>query len=93
MPPTRRRRIVRRAVMALTVVVLVVNGYVASFLCCEWLVGRGVIKPGTTLPLQETIYAPLWLYIQSELPGSEWLHETLNDTYWSGVEYNDDDPR
>jgi hypothetical protein len=93
MPSTRRRRIVRRAVTPLAVVVLLVSGYVGSFLGTEWLVGRGVIKPGTMLPLQETIYAPLWLYIQSSLPGSELLHQALNSAYWSGIEHNDDDPK
>ena len=62
MPATRRRRIVRRAVMALAVVVLLVVWYVAAFASVSWSVGAGYISGKTDDVMQHTVFAPLRWY-------------------------------
>ena len=62
---TARRRIVRRAVMALAGVVLLVSVYVASYGAALWLEGRGALgkKPGLSNAvmnrLHKTVFVPI----------------------------------
>ena len=65
----RRRRIVRRAVMALAVVVLMVSGYVSSYLGIAWAYYTGRVRSDDgTRALLQGIYAPADKYADSDLP-------------------------
>jgi hypothetical protein len=63
---TRRRQIVRRAVMVLAVPVLLAYLYVLSYLVAQWSVGRQLLPGNTVIGLW---YAPIELYEYSNLPG------------------------
>jgi hypothetical protein len=71
MPTTRRRRVVRRAVMALLVIVLLPIGYVSSYCGMYWLRGMRVVNPNQSHALKATVFAPLAAYINdNDVPGS-----------------------
>jgi len=72
MPDTRRRWIVRRAVMAL----VLLAAYVGSYGTSQWLHGRFGLSRVPRL-LQRTVYFPLRGYEQSTLPGAS-TFETLS---------------
>jgi hypothetical protein len=72
MPCTRRRRIVRRAVMALAVVLLLPVWYVAAWLAVSRAAHDGMIRPATVLTIRPA-FAPLITYCESELPAAAWL--------------------
>jgi hypothetical protein len=76
MPAARPRRIVRRAVMALVVVVLLTSGYVSSYLGSWWLAGRATIDQNQLFKLRETVFYPLELYCLQEWPGGHRLRVT-----------------
>ncbi|MFO1094713.1 MAG: hypothetical protein U0992_15615 [Planctomycetaceae bacterium] len=73
MPATRPQRIVKRAVMALAVVLLLLNGYVVSYVGMFWLAGRGSWSLGTVGRLQTTVFEPIRSYSQHEYPGTDLL--------------------
>ena len=68
----RRRRIVRRAVMALAVGVLLLAFYVATDLTVQWMDGRGSIPKPLRAPAK-AFCVPLDWYCETALPGAEWL--------------------
>ena len=71
MAETRKRRIVRRAVIVLACVVLLVGGYVGSYCSMYWLRGTRVVNPSQSHALKATVFAPLDAYIKDEdAPGS-----------------------
>jgi hypothetical protein len=78
----RSRRIVRRAVMAVVIPVLLVVWYVAA-----WLVWPHV-KANRTIPVPgiDPVFAPMWVYCESGLPGSEtllrWYDDMNSDLIW-----------
>ena len=84
---SRTRRIVRRAVMALVVAVLLISSYVSNWFLMFWLVGRGTITTGTSVDFQGTVFAPVVVYGQSDLPGSDWLMEGAQNAYARGVNH------
>jgi hypothetical protein len=53
MTKSRKRRIVKRVVLAVAGAVLLLSSYVSSYLACEWLWGRGVLSAGTYLDANE----------------------------------------
>jgi hypothetical protein len=69
MPATRRRRIVRRAVMALAVAVLLLGWYVASYLTWRWATHD--MPASKFVAINRWVY-PLWIpiaaYEGSDLP-------------------------
>ncbi|MFO1095672.1 MAG: hypothetical protein U0992_20560 [Planctomycetaceae bacterium] len=68
MPTTRPRRIVRRAVVAVAVVVLLLGWYFASVMCLGFAVGAGwVINP---TPIVIAPLMPMQWYVQSARIGS-----------------------
>lgn len=71
MPATRRRRIVRRAVMAVAVVVLTVL-YAVGYAGVYWCDGRGVLNE-RFLGIVKSSYLPLDLYCETDMPGADWL--------------------
>src|SRR5262245_21209897 len=73
MPATRPRRIVGRAVIVLSVVLLLLASYVSSWLCFNWLKGRGNISASASTTLTRTVYAPMVGYMTGEMPGHEVL--------------------
>jgi len=74
MPLTRRHRIVRRAVMALVVVVLLPIGYVGVWLAISRAEHDGHIGRATVQGIRPA-FVPLVRYCESELPGSDVLGE------------------
>jgi hypothetical protein len=78
MPPTRRRRIVRRAVMALGGCVLLVWLYLSSYFMMWWGVGSGVVPLDVKRQLEVTLYAPLECYIDDGRPGGKELKRLRN---------------
>ena len=73
MPATRRRRIVRRAVMSLAGVVLLVSGYVSSYCGVWWMGQNGLISLPTLDVALTTIYQPITRYVGTDSPGSEYI--------------------
>lgn len=70
-PVPKPRRIVRRAVMAMAVAVLLLNGYVASVGTLYMALGAGVLPQGVTETAAWRAYTtPSWGYINSGSPGS-----------------------
>lgn len=71
MAESRKRRIVRRAVIALAVVVLLLSGYVSAYFGMSWLRGRRVVSPNQAKTIRTTVFAPFHAYKQDEdAPGS-----------------------
>jgi len=67
MPTTRRRRIVRRAVIAGMLLSVL---YVGNYLTLHWLYGGGYIGPAVFDACNSTLYVPMRLYASSDLPGA-----------------------
>ena len=69
-----RRRIVRRALMVLAGAVLLLAGYVGSSCVLEWLIGRETVDHKLPrewlIRVQDTGYAPIVVYYNTELPGA-----------------------
>jgi hypothetical protein len=70
---SRRRRIVRRALTALAVVLLLFSSYFSLWVCHDW--GRVAGKPLTLLrvPAEKVVFAPIDTYLEYRLPGAETL--------------------
>ena len=69
MPTTRRRRIVRRAVMPLAILPLLLSGYVGSWLVFSMAAQANLVPLGigsTVVPL----FGPLVRYSESDWPGA-----------------------
>ena len=80
--PTRRRRIVRRAVMALAVPVLLLCSYVSGVLVFVYTAHAGWLPgPVVTSPIAQVYVTPLMLYSESGLPGSRAMRSAID---WSG---------
>src|SRR5262245_49077867 len=92
MSATRPRRIVRRAVIALAVVVLLPVWYVASWGTVQWLPGRGVsLQPERQISqaissggVDRIVFMPLDRYSLCGLPGgkSAWVFSRW--CFWRG---------
>ena len=74
-PPSRRKRFARRAVIALVAVVLLVPWYVISYFGAWWLRINGTMSDGTFNALSESLYAPISWYEESESPGSDRIED------------------
>jgi len=70
---TRRRRIARRAVMALAaVVVLLPFGYAGSVATLIFLLNARIVPlTAATRPQVEAYTSPFWWYMESEWPGAK----------------------
>lgn len=74
MAESRRKRPTRKHVaLATAAVVFVLTSYLGSWLSMHWLLGHGTIGPTTFMALQSTVFAPMELYCDSDLPGSQFL--------------------
>jgi hypothetical protein len=73
-----RPRIIRRAVMALAVVVLLPGWYVASWLSISRLADEGFVSRGTTNTIRPA-FEPVLLYCECGMPGAD----VLTKTYWA----------
>lgn len=63
----RKRRIVRRAALALGIVALLVSGYVSAFAGVRWAAIHGHLSHSAKFT---PVFDPLWAYTASELPGA-----------------------
>jgi hypothetical protein len=89
MTELRPRRIVRRAVMVVAVVVLLVSGYVGSFLGVQVLDGAGWL-PRSSLPILIVVYQPLsWYVTESDLPGAKECGSMTRAVYEFGSSYRE----
>jgi hypothetical protein len=70
---TRAQRIVRRAGLALAIAVLLVAAYLGSLGVIHWMNGRGYLSDSTRITAETTVFAPIHLYREAELPGAEIL--------------------
>jgi hypothetical protein len=70
MTERRRRRIVRSAVIATVVVVMLPAWYVGSYGLVNWNAGSGRVVLPYAIDLDGPLFAPVSWYIKSELPGS-----------------------
>src|SRR5262245_44297063 len=84
--PSRKRRIAKRALLAVMVVVLLVNSYVCAWLYRGWNCFRPFEIASTPYPLQHElralpveVWSPLIAYSFSDLPGGDSL---LTATVW-----------
>jgi hypothetical protein len=75
------RRIVRRAVLALTGVVLLPAAYISIYISLHWPYGRGTISYRQYVQLSRTVFWPAGEYSESNLPGGHltermcrWMH-------------------
>jgi hypothetical protein len=59
MSTPRKRRFVKRSVVALAGIVLMLLGYVAAFGATCWLFGRGIISEPQVVYINETLFSPL----------------------------------
>ena len=87
MPTTHRRRIVRRAVMALAAMVLMMGWYVSSYGTCRFLAGRA--KWNTWWyrvmgRLEPVVFEPVHVYQWSGLPGDITLQVFGEWCYYRG---------
>ena len=92
MPATRRRRIVRRAVMALAVAVLLPVGYVGSVasFCFVWNAGM-VPKSVASWPVTMAYIWPLdWYMRDVERPGAHAIHVLIDRCNKAGIWFSDE---
>jgi hypothetical protein len=72
--PSPKRRVFRRAVIALAVSVLLVSGYIASYGAANWLEGRWhrgnspSLSPDAMMRLDQTLFAPIHVGAASKVP-------------------------
>jgi len=82
MPTTRRRRIVKRAVMALAGVVLLPVWYVLAWLTWPTIERNSVMSVPDAAPL----FVPIERYCEADLPGSstlrKWDYEVNTKPIW-----------
>lgn len=84
MPLPRSRRIVRRGLLAVAGVVLALAAYVASFVGLAWLAGHGSVSGNTVNQIDRSVYAPIVLWSEYRLPGTDALAKLRNRVYWIG---------
>ncbi|MFO1092594.1 MAG: hypothetical protein U0992_04665 [Planctomycetaceae bacterium] len=86
MPATRPRRIIKRAVMALAVVVALPVWYVGSVMCLGFAIGAGWVS---TSPPAIVIAAlmPIDWYLRSRYPGSELIQAGCDWSHEQGQHY------
>ena len=82
MAESRKRWIVRRAVLVVACVVLAPFLYGCSFVTTSGLVGAGIIDNSVFGLLCSTIYAPLYLF--DDRGGPDWLFAIAYDAYQMG---------
>lgn len=82
-----RRRIVRRAVMALAVIVLLVMGYVSSRLAFRFAEGADVTLPPRIEFVVDVMYEPLDDYAWSDRPGADRLYDMQAWAVGRGVKF------
>jgi hypothetical protein len=87
-----RHRIVRRAVVALIVVVLLVSGYVGSYVAMWTLLSLGAIDVPAVDLLINTVYAPLEWYAANDMPGgvaiSRFAHRFAAECGMAGARFH-----
>lgn len=76
-----RRRVVRRAVMALAGCVLLLVWYVGSWTILPHALDAGIISFDTWFSLEDTAYAPVHMYREAAWPGA-----SLLDDLWYEVD-------
>jgi hypothetical protein len=77
MATSRKRRFVKRAVLAVAGVVLLVSGYVSSWFTVSWAERTGTIAPLTAERLRPAFF-PVLQFCESDLPGAG----ILADAWW-----------
>jgi hypothetical protein len=80
MPPTRRRRIVRRALWTLVIVVQLPVAYVSSWLILSRAIESGFVNPSVANDARPA-FEPILSHCRSGRPGSRALH----DLWWAVV--------
>jgi len=70
--------------MALAIVVLLPTSYIASYWSAAWFLGRGDISLPTWNRMQDTVFAPLHLYMNADLSGSREIDAIAQTLYESG---------
>lgn len=87
MGASRKRWIVTRSALVLVVAAMLPVWYLATFACSGWLVDKRLVQYETVCMLDSTLFAPLRLYGESELPGRFWLWKIGNGTGRGWVQY------
>ena len=82
--PLRNRRIVKRVAVTVTAAILLLGGYISSYLSLFWLVGHGSIHQRTFHPLNQTVFAPLAWYEENHYPGWLYLGRARMHAFWNG---------
>jgi len=72
-PRTRKRRIARAAALVVVVPLLLIAGYVSSWLTFSRAAGEGLIS-GRTAERIRPVFNPIFLYLQADLPGGGQLY-------------------
>jgi hypothetical protein len=90
MSETRRRRIVRRTVLALAAVVLLPLWYVAAWLAVSKVTHEGLIKTSIAQSLRP-LFVPILNYTDANLPGASLLHRAWYTTCPYDVDFSGGD--
>jgi hypothetical protein len=78
-------RIIRRAVMAVAVVVLLLGSYLGSYAGAVWLEGQRRISRPTLNSLRETVFAPAHYYADSYFPGAQTYRRCVLYAHFRGL--------
>lgn len=84
MASTRKRRLVKWAILALAGVVSLPMAYVGSYLGMHWLHGMDVISIDTVIDSHWGVYRPVLAYKETRLPGNEHLNQLAKACYQIG---------
>jgi hypothetical protein len=84
MPASRLHIRVRRPALAAFVSALVLVGYLGSYVSLHWLRGRGVVGNPQTRQIERTVFAPVMVYREHDLPGSRQLWAVCVHAFWWG---------
>ena len=71
MADLRKRRIGRRTLLIGAGVILLVSGYLGSYMTLHALYGARIVTPPLFFRLRETVYAPANYYVDSYFPGAK----------------------
>jgi hypothetical protein len=84
MSTSQKRRIVKRVAVALAGVVLLVTAYLSTLGVIFWMNGRGYLSDSTRVMAETTVFAPIRLYREAELPGADVLNRFLRWAWSEG---------